>query len=91
MNGGSLVHLFLYLVRGGIMLFFMNRNMALGSCRIKYPIGSVLRINSVPARQNNVRKNDVPYHRAEFSIFPLVDEVGRLAVVQSKQSRCHGR
>ena len=91
MNGGSSIQLLLHLARGSSRLFFMNRNMALGGSRVEKPIGSVLRVSAVPARQKNVRINDVPYHRVEFVGVTLMDEMGRLAVVQGEQSRFFGR
>src|ERR1044072_6675558 len=66
----SSIQLFLHLVRGSNRWFVMNRSMALGGCKIEKPIGLVLRIYTVPAGKNNVRINNVPYHRMKFAIIP---------------------
>jgi hypothetical protein len=72
----SSIKFFLHLISGADMRFFLSSSRAFRGINDKQPIGSVLRVDSVPARQNNVSVNSVLNHRMELSIVPLMDEVG---------------
>src|ERR1051325_1483342 len=75
-HGNSSIKFFLHLISGADRRFFLSSSMAFRGFKVKQPIGSVLRVDSVPARQNNVSVNSVLDHRMELSVVPLVDEVG---------------
>src|ERR1044072_2926132 len=89
-HGDSSIKFFLHLISGAGRRFFLSSSRAIRGINDKQPIGSVLRVDSVPARQNNISVDAVLDHWMELSIVPLVDEVSRFAMVKSEQERRSG-
>src|ERR1051325_12132065 len=75
-HGNSSIQFFLHLISGADRRFFLSSSRAVRGINDKQPIGSILRVDSVPARQNNISVNAVLDHWMELSIVPLMDEVG---------------